>query len=463
MMEFGSLFLGGISRPIRSYLYDVFVSLRKSKRYTRMVIPSVGQFGVARVAVKAGWPCDSIWCSDVSLFSTVIASYVNECETPTVKPLDDVPYDLTDAPSLLFYQKLLAVENEAKHYHQVHFPEEMRRNAEDFISEIQAQLDLLRKQLKGIHYEGLDLFDHVEKEIDDLGVICVLSPPSYKGGYEKMFDTGGRLIWSDQPKYTVFDPKVDYKRIYERMLDGSALGLLLLYDVLMEECWGNVLCAEKTSWGKKAGRLFTNRPGEVARLVPKRVLAGRAGSFGPCEIPVLSYDYVITTESKLGMVLVGSSVAMYYRDLFAHGLGVCSGNAHYLFVVDGFIAGVVGFGSLFDMNFREQDDGKRYVTEMFAFTTGSHHQRLNRLLKSAILCKESQQRLNHPEKLRWFDGVSSTCISKFPEFKPHRGIFKLVKREVMKDGRYKLHYRNVWSGKSYQGVLVEWVRKHARS
>ena len=459
MIETGSLFLGSVGKMTQRYLHSVFVTLKSTGKFDRLVIPCAGQFSIATVAVLAGWKKEDIWCSDVSLFTAVLSSYLNGEEAPEVKFLGEPPpYDLGDQASLLFFQKLLTVEMQAKQYYQMEYVRELRSNAKSYILRIRKQLNLMKEQIGGIHYEGCDLWKVLNREIVGDKTLIFLAPPSYKAGYEKMFDTGGQLVWEEAPAYSEFDPKVDYLQVYKRIMSAQALGLLLVYDIPSRDCWKNALCVERTDWGKNGGILLCNRPKEVD--VPKSILGVRGKKFGPSKFPVLPFEQSIGRESKIEMHQVEGSTAMYYRDLFAHGLGMCASSASYLFTVDGFIFGVVGIGGAFDRNYRAQVDGKRYATEMYAFTAPSRFSRLNRLLKMLLLAEEARAQIDKPEKLKFFAGLSSTCISKYPEFKVHRGIFQLVVREKMDDGRYKLRYRAFWSGKTFEEVLGEWVKKY---
>jgi len=137
-------------------------------------------------------------------------------------------------------------------------------------------------------------------------------------------------------------------------------------------------------------------------------------------------------------------------------------------LLDGYLLGIVGL-HLSDMHrnakIRKGDkvlDGAASVT--FAFT--NPHPTYDRLHKltlmslvsdwfwSDVLGAESWFTLNGGPK-----NVKTMMITRWPEVKSARGVFKLDERVQQKDGTYKLAYSAPVQARPREALLKEWLSK----
>ena len=145
----------------------------------------------------------------------------------------------------------------------------------------------------------------------------VANPPTYAAGFEKWYDTGGRMTWKE-PEYGIFDPKTGLNDLYDKMNDAKCL----------------LMCYEETAPGLTAGHpvfarygvrdginvyLTTNRPDEATMLAEgKMITRPNEGKLEPLDCSILPRDYEITRKSKIQITQIERTAAQYYRKLWTH-------------------------------------------------------------------------------------------------------------------------------------------------
>jgi len=470
----GNLFLGSTPAHERSYLCEVLRHARK--HYKRLLIPCCGKFAAAETAVAAGWKPAQICGSDVSLFSSVLGYHLSGrplAELGVRLAGDLACLDPTDPATVLYCLKLATLRQWAQsagQYHKRLLVRDVERRIAHHIQTLQKHLDALAANLAGLEYRARDLFDHLPEAMDDPEAVVYCAPPAYLRGYEKMFDTGGAIEWN-APAYQLFDPAAGYPAVRRMMAGKPALGVRFVYAELEPDEGAEVLCVEAT--GGATGRsgaeyILSNRPDEVGGWIPRMAFVPWA-EIQPIAAPILDDSHKLTPNSRIEFRRVGVPQAMYYRDLFAHRLGTTSASEHFLLVLDGRVAGVVGFGSAFSRTFQQRQDGRAYMTEMYDFTAPSdRYPRLNRLLMM-LICSEQMHALWKPREtpVQRYAGISTTCLCEHPELKINRGILKLVSRERQKNALWKLSYTAEWRKETFAEALQRWLKtqgseKHSR-
>jgi len=75
-------------------------------------------------------------------------------------------------------------------------------------------------------YKPADLFDHLDECWDDPHCLVCINPPTYTGGFERRYETGGRIGWSE-PRYRLFDAEAGLADLMNRAWGAKCL--LLCY------------------------------------------------------------------------------------------------------------------------------------------------------------------------------------------------------------------------------------------
>ena len=166
----------------------------------------------------------------------------------------------------------------------------------------------------------------------------------------------------------------------------------------------------------------------------------------------------ILESSKINVIPCSEEVGLYYRDLFAHKLGVTKAERYFLILLDGKVFGV--FGVMLGEVYRLTSD--RYF-ETFGFTAYSEKfPRSGRLLMMIITSMEAKKVIVHTSgKNRYYKlvGMRTTCLSKYRNSKSNNGIVITENRERMPNGMYKIHYYANFRKDTFSDCVKRFLRE----
>jgi hypothetical protein len=200
------LFLGVTPSGARNYVANEIAALGKPFHNA-----CAGRFSVVEAAVKAGVLPQTIYASDISLFSSIIGYLAD----PT-KKLDDLgfrildralePKTITDELDFAAHIMLILKLNQMKqtNLRGLYLREELLSSWDRSRKVMRQQLETLVQNISGIHYEIADIWDVVTR-VSKEDVTLYASVPHYARGYTKMF-AAPNLKWNE-PSITEFDPK----------------------------------------------------------------------------------------------------------------------------------------------------------------------------------------------------------------------------------------------------------------
>jgi hypothetical protein len=307
-------------------------------------------------------------------------------------------------------------------------------------------LETLVQNIAGIHYEIADIWDVVSR-VSQQDVTFYASVPHYARGYTKMFQAPN-LKWNE-PAIPEFDPK-SFPLLLEK------LGPAKCHAFLCRRCeWEEPV---PVNWKKVYGK-----PDQKLALwiIANRSVDSHADNrtgFGDIRKLPIYDDHEITPASKFHVIMVGLPTALYYRDLFVHRLGATTADRGFLLLVDGQVMTAFGIFIQDFLQFRMQ-----YLPEMFGITRSSRrYHRLGKLFMLLLTSGEMKKRLCDILKL-WLHeplGIQTTSITVHEEGKTDRSALKLVSREKLADGRFRIIYRGDFRGDSFADVVSDWLKKH---
>ena len=304
-------------------------------------------------------------------------------------------------------------------------------------------------------YRDLDMMVHLEEVLNDERAVVVMCPPTYTAGYEKFFDTNGKLSWKE-PEYGIFDAKEGLNQLFEKI--NGAKALVIVYE---ERETGD--CIGEPIYGRDAGRegmcmyLASNRPEEAIRLAEGKEIDRKSGQkMSPLKYPIMPSDHIVTRKSNLQVIPIKAENATYYRKLWTHNfVGGASGSSMAM-IIDGYVAGVFGYDK-FTMSLGDSCD----LLFKFGMTAPSK-QRLNRLMYMLAVNKEQVWRFLDDIGKERTKGVMTTMLTKYPESKEMRGLMKLTGKDKDPKNGYKLKYRTDLKDRTKEETLREWTEKEER-
>jgi len=458
----GAFFLGTLVAQEQKFLKPLIENARKNG-YTRFVEPCAGAFAMAHIASQCGYKPDQIESSDVAMFTSIMGYAImgKSLEELEIRAYGFTNDELLDPAIALYAQLYLRTAKQAgkEYFYNIMRDLEYRRDAH--IGYIREQLDRARKSLQGMNYRPLDMWKHLEECYEDPHALVVANPPTYAAGFEKWYDTGGRMSWKE-PEYEIFDPSTGLKDLFEKVKDAKCL----------------LVCYEENAPGMTAGYpifarygvrdginvyLTTNRPDEATAYAQgKKITRPNEGKLSPLQCSILPRDCEISTKSKVQVTQIERQEAQYYRKLWTHNFVGSSAPINMAVLLDGKLAGVFGIDkSALTMGaFGTQVSDAVFL--MYGMTVPHKKYRLGRLLtmlaqnKPLILslCSDLEK-----EKAKTLKTVQMT---KYPEAKEMRGLMKLTKRIPDKKMGFRLTYESDLIDRTEKDTLKEWLWREER-
>lgn len=458
MPNLNLLFEGATRQPAREFVGLLW----QDGSYTRGIVPAVGRFTIPAALRAAGAKPDQLHTSDVSLFSSVIGFLLDpsrdldelgveisgDARRFTERPKDDLDY----GAGVLLAQKWIQVEP-SNLYTAAHRTE-WWINRRQYRSHIRDQLAALRESIGGLHYEVTDAREVLAQRMYGSWLVFI-NPPGYKGGYRSMYAASEEeLRWKGievpplEPEHVV--------PLLEEVADSPATILAFLKGEIAEELsrsWTPLLGLESKLYGwtgTVTDYLVANRPLERRRAV-LREPAGR----NPRRLPIYD-DEEITPGTEVAFLPTDKNTALYYRDLFVHRLGSTAARNYFLCLLDGRVITSLG------LSWVEVLRGKReYVSETFGITkTSQRYARLGKLFMLLLTSTDMRDFLeSHVPALalRPIRGVETSSITEHHEGKTDRGVMKLVSRDPLPHGGFRLTYRADWRDETWPETVERWL------
>jgi hypothetical protein len=458
----GAFFLGTLVAAEQKFLKPLIENARKNG-YARFVEPCAGAFAMAHIAAQSGYKTSEIETSDVAMFSSIMGYAI------TGQPLDEFEikaHGFTDEemgdPSIALYAQiyLRTVKQAGKEYF-YNIMRDLEYRKDVHLKEIREQLQRAHEALHGMSYRALDMWKHLDECYDDPSAIVVANPPTYASGFEKWYDTGGKMTWKE-PEYGIFDPATGLRDLYDKMKDAKCL----------------LICYEENEPGKTAGEpvfarygvrngvnvyLTSNRPDEATALAEgKKVTRPNESKLNPLECSMLPRDYVIGQKSRIQITQIEQPAAQYYRKLWTHNFIGSRAPFNFAVLIDGKIAGVFGLDkSVLTMGaFGTRVSDAVFL--MYGMTVPHKTYRLGRLLVMLAqnrrfvmgICDDIEK-----EKAKTLKTVQMT---RYAESKENRGIMKLVKKVPDQKNGFRLTYESEFFDRTERETLQEWLKGEER-
>lgn len=449
-MNPGEMFLGCLGSTEQKFLVKLIETAVKSG-YTRFVEPCAGTFAMANLAVQAGFKPEQIETSDVSMMTSVMGYAITgqSLEPLEIHAQGFTDEELLDPATALYAQLYLRTSKSAgnEYFHNMLMDLKYRR--EEHIANIQKRIDATKSLLHGMSYRPLDMWEHLKEVLDDPHALVIANPPTYFSGYEKFYDTQGKMTWKE-PEYQLFDPQTGHKQFYDMCMDAKAL-VICYQEKKVGEAVGYTIFARAGTRADLNAYITTNREEEAVALANgKKIKRPAEGKLEPLECSMLPRDYVITEKSKVQIIPIKAAQAQYYRVLWTHNFVGSSATFNRALLIDGYVAGVFGISKM----------QAESLFVWYVMKVPHETYRLGRLCYMLAQNKCFTDTLTDELEREKVSKIRTAMLTKYPENKEVRGIMKLVNRQDDKQNGYKLTYEaEIVANRSEQQTLEEWLRR----
>ena len=459
-MQLDTIFYGNTPTDQRKYLLYLLKALREKKGYKKIIIPCVGQFTMAKVAIQAGFEKQNIYTSEISLFSCLLGYLysgkniedLNFTLSESIKQeYDEQKDDVSKIAVIFYYMKLKQIEKMNKNFYMNEYYKNFVYKKGDYIQAIKKELSAYKEFYNGINFSISDLRDEITRDYDPETLVLV-NPPAFANGYTKMFDFG------DDISFTVgveeFNLKKEYYNLFAQSKEKEAGYIWYKYQNV------DGLPSEDVMFGKEYTKIrydywLYTKASEITEEddIKKELKLKSPATVSKVKEPIIPLDYEITEKSKVTFRVVNEKVALYYRDLFAHRLGNTKAELYVLMFIDGYVFGTMGF-HLAEARRLASDD----LFEVFGFNAPlKNHQKANRFLMMCITTEEFRDFIYNSQKTnRFFEfkGFKTTCLSKYRKVKLNNGLLNIRDREKEPlTGMYKIVYICDFYKRSYKDCL----------
>ena len=459
----GTFFVGGTLTPVEQRFIAVLLKNAHKQGYTRFVEPCAGAFAMSHIAAQCGYKPSEIEASDVSMFTSIMAYAITgqSLEELEIRADGFTNEELLDPAVALYAWKYLKATRNAGREYGYELMVDLEARREYYIDSLRAQLDRAKQLLHGMSYRPLDMWKHLEECYDDPHCIVIANPPTYTAGFEKWYDTGGRMTWKE-PEYGIFDPKTGLTELYDKMSDAKCL----------------LMCYEENAPGLTAGHpvfarygvrdginvyLTTNRPDEATMLAEgKMITRPNEGKLEPLDCSILPRDYEITRKSKIQITQIERTAAQYYRKLWTHNFVGSAAPINMAVLIDGKLAGVFGLDkSALTMGaFGTQVSDAVFL--MYGMTVPHKTYRLGRLLQMLTQNKALIMSICTDLEKEKAKTLKTVQMTKYPESKEMRGLMELTKKVPDKKMGWRLTYESPLYDRTNEETLDEWLRREER-
>lgn len=434
---------------------------------TRVVMPAAGRFGATEALVKAGYPARQIYCSDIGLFSSLIGYLAD----PDLR-LDDLqltfrgtglhlveeqpPEDDVDMAALVMvvmkYDQLLT-----KHQYGMNLRREVLSQAQTYRAGLRSQLTTLLEGVGPIHYEIADLREPTNDEtlMADEHAALFLNPPGFSAtSYNKLFP-GESVQWGSGKVPTEAWDEDAATALYEKLTDAPLLSVIYSINAKnVPDSWTRLLAISRP--GGRVDYIISTRDVDMSQSL---TLHSQTAGGQPRIFEVYA-DQEITPDSELEFVEIDRPTAMYYRDLFVHRLGTTQSEWYLGMLVDGRLVTVLGLNRQRFMHFLSG-----YVKETFGISvTSQRYKRIGSLFMEALTTTSFRDwmRLHGRYGIRKMLGIETTSLTRHEVSKIDRKMMRMVAKEQLPNGMWKLQYRADLREESFNDVLARWLETQAQ-
>ncbi len=449
-MNPGEMFLGCLNGVEQKFLVKLIRTAQQSG-YTRFVEPCAGTFAMANLAVRSGFKPEQIETSDVSMMTSVMGYAITgqSLEPLEIHAQGFTDEELLDPATALFAQIYLRTSKSAGNEYFHNMLVDLRTRKAEHIESIRRQIEVTKNLLGGMSYRPLDMWDHLEEVLDDPHALVVANPPTYFAGYEKFYDTQGKMTWKEPP-YKMFDPETGHKDLFEKCMNAKAL-VLCYQEKRSGEAVGYPVFARSGTRADLNSYITTNREEEAVALANgKKIKRPTEGKLEPLPCSMIPGDYEITEDSDIKIIPVSGATTQYYRMLWTHNFVGSQATYNRVVLIDGYVAAVFGIS-------------KMQAESIFVWYVMKKPHEVYRLGRLCYMLAQNRgfvdTLLDDIEREK-VTKMRTAMLTKHAENKEVRGIMKLVNRQEDKEHGYKLTYEaDLVEGRDEKATLIEWLRR----
>ena len=432
-LHYGELFYGVVKTHTRQTMHSIVTH----SKYERIYYLACGAFNLVPVFVNAGYKPEQIYCSDISLYPSILGYlYSNQKieDIPNLILPDEVSSEIKKfddefkKAAIIFYEmRKINLQKEA--FRKIELSAYIS-NREDYIDQYVEKLKEAYKICGGINYSIQDMRDDYKEHGKD-ALVCVFPP--IDTAYSKLFDYEGKFDLEIDVKF--FEPE-EFPEMFNKSLDWES-HFVTFNDRKWEGIDSKHIFAAKYYGKGKFDFLYSNHHELLPDTVKNRLVVAGNKRYEPApNVRIIDPNYRLTENSKVEVRPLEAHHALYYRGLWIHRMGTTSAALNYGLFIDGRIAGVFGIADTGKLSKYQTDYAFLQYTAM---VPSNIYTNWVRLLERCLTCTDFKKILykqvtNH-NRLYRINGIKTNTYTKGKRASSSKGIFIVLKQEFDKKFR----------------------------
>jgi hypothetical protein len=433
------MFVGAINQHVRQFLGNVAATFRDRT----VVIGCSGNFSMETIVAATSTPL-ALHSNDVSLYSCLLGQWL--AGTPMLVTLRDPAYSwlqpYLDTPERTVACVLVLLDmlpyRKQTNPHQVRMWTNYLEAFAPLVTATLAKLQTVTVRLTSF-FAG-DVLTHFERFADTDAIYCCF-PPTYSGGYERLYKPLDTLFSWPAPTY----PKLDDAR-RQQLFDWLRARAYLWYD-------DRLLPGEQPVLQQRQRRMRTVYL--YSNVVRRRAVLSSKRPPPLPDWPLASMETLLTPELPCTLRQVTTAQLARYKDLYLS-KAIAHDEARWAFVVE-VGAVLVGFCEFRRDKYRA-DAGVVYLNADFPVAP-TRYRRLSKLVLMLAVCGETKQRLERAGQRRVLS-VQTTAFTPRPVSMKYRGVLRLAGRGHTPDHQAFLTYSGLFTSHSWQETYTRWLTTH---
>lgn len=431
------MFTGTTPPEVKILLQDLMKGVEQKDVY----IGCSGNYSVDKIMAGMGYTVHS---NDVSLYSKLIADLLLDVEDTEVKCINEELAETFEKWEETKYKKLCEVMfalrvaqfSQKKNEYQQEMFDTFLQQSEVYYKNTMAKLQKGALDFKIADFYYGDFVDFLKgKKGNGVGISF---PPTYKGGYEKIFAYVENSFEYNHAPYNIFDPK-DAGKLFGELLESDKN---IIYS---DREWDNLepFLAGRVNLG--AGKHDVYIYSSVNE--DRHYYIARTKTTKPSKLHILPKDYQFTEDTQITVKECPVNDVNYYKAFYmANKVNYSTGgDLGLVFLADGYAFGFCSFSK--QLSTLEQ------IFEQSDFVVNADVPRLSKLL--IMLVKSAEVRRVIAKKMfNYYTSVKTTVYTDKPVSMKYRGPWKLERRD-----KGKLMYVANFVEDSLNTIYKQWYKK----
>lgn len=434
------MFTGSINTDMRRVISEITSQWDVEHLY----VGCSGNFTIENIVKGQGFKIHS---NDVSLYSAAVAYYLTgqeyrlEVAMPEFAWLEEyMGNNLDRLATIMLAMDMMDGYGRPEPY----FVRKQRAYIVQWARMHEATKAKIEKSLSGLKIEDFylgDVLEFVNAPSDPRHAGFISFPPTYKGGYEKLYKGLTELFSWDEPEYELFDNN-SLKSLEEQTMTYGEW--VICKDERMEGLEEYEVACVQTSLRQKPVYIY-------ASTGKKRITAPKIQT-KQLYLPRFGMNDVITPNSKLQVVMIEQQQMNTLRSLYLDPkIAPASAQMNMAVLVDGKLIGA------FAMTQGKYGISEAYMMTDFAIEP-TRYKRLSKLVLATVLSKEVKDIVEERFKGRTYT-VTTTAFTSKPVSMKYRGLFELDSKKENPD---RLNYSTMLGRWTLKEALAWWIEKHNR-